>query len=55
VALHCVGTGDCAHDDYRDVVLAKVPDTHRMVFDTMLAGMRARMGLAPGPADTGNP
>ncbi|MBW8758518.1 MAG: hypothetical protein JF586_12980 [Burkholderiales bacterium] len=48
-ALHCVGTGDCAHDDYRDVVLAKVPDTHRMVFDTMLAGMHARVGLMPGP------
>jgi len=47
VSLHCVGTGDCAHDDYRDVVLAKVPDTHRMVFDTMLAGMHARMGLVP--------
>jgi len=47
VALHCVGTGDCSHDDYRDVVLSKVPDTHRMVFDTMLAGMHARMGLMP--------
>jgi hypothetical protein len=51
VALHCVGTGDCAHDDYRDVVLSKVPDTHRMVFDTMLAGMHARVGLTPDKAD----
>ena len=50
-ALHCVGTGDCAHDDYRDVVLSKVPETHRMVFDTMLAGMHARVGLTPGQAD----
>jgi hypothetical protein len=46
-SLHCVGTGDCAHDDYRDVVLAQVPDTHRVIFDTMLAGLHARMGLAP--------
>ena len=46
-ALHCVATGDCAHDDYRDVVVSKVPDAHRMVFDTMLAGMRARVGLVP--------
>jgi len=52
VSLHCVGTGDCAHDDYRDVVLAKVPDTHRMVFDTMLAGIHARMGLVPGKTDS---
>ena len=54
VALHCVGTGDCAHDDYRDVILAKVPDTHRTVFDTMLAGMHQRMGLVPGQADAEN-
>ena len=46
-ALHCAGTGDCAHDDYRDVVLSEVPDTHRMVFDTILAGMHARVGLVP--------
>ncbi len=48
VALHCAGTGDCVHDDYRDVILAKVPDTHRTIFDTMLAGMHQRMGLVPG-------
>ncbi len=53
-ALHCAGTGDCAHDDYRDVVLAEVPDTHRTVFDTMLAGMRQRVGLVPG-ADVDKP
>lgn len=51
VSLHCVGTGDCAHDDYRDVIVSKVPDTHRMVFDTMLSGMHARMGLAPNAID----
>ena len=51
VSLHCVGTGDCAHDDYRDVVRAKVPDTHRMVFDTMLEGLHLRMGLTPGKTD----
>jgi hypothetical protein len=51
VSLHCVGTGDCAHDDYRDVVRAEVPDTHRMVFDTMVEAMRQRMGLAPGKPD----
>jgi hypothetical protein len=55
VSLHCVGTGDCAHDDYRDVILSKVPDTHRMVFDTMLAGMHARMGLTPGKTDADKP
>ena len=51
VSLHCVGTGDCAHDDYRDVIVSKVPDSHRMVFDTMLSGMHARMGLAPEQVD----
>jgi len=51
VSLHCVGTGDCAHDDYRDVILAKVPDTHRVVFDTMLAGLHERMGLVAGKTD----
>ena len=55
VALHCVGTGDCAHDDYRDVILAKVPDTHRTIFDTMLAGMHQRMGLVPGHAEADKP
>jgi len=47
VSLHCVGTGDCVHDDYREVILSKVPESHRMVFDTMLSGMHARMGLTP--------
>ena len=51
VSLHCVGTGDCAHDDYRDVIRAKVPDTHRVVFDTMLEGLHLRMGLTPGKTD----
>jgi hypothetical protein len=51
VSLHCVGTGDCAHDDYREVILAQVPDTHRVIFDTMLAGLHARMGLTPGRTD----
>ena len=50
VSLHCVGTGDCVHDDYRDVVLGKVPESHRMVYDTMLSGMRAR-GPDAGRAD----
>jgi len=51
VALHCVGTGDCVHADYRDVILARVPETHRTVFDTMLAGLHQRMGLVPGQTD----
>ena len=51
VSLHCVVTGDCAHDDWRDVVRAEVPDTHRMVFDTMVEAMRQRMGLTPGKPD----
>ena len=50
-ALHCVDTGDCAHDDYRDVVLARVPETQRIVFDTMLAATRERMRLVPGRGD----
>jgi len=53
-SLHCVGTGDCAHDDYRDVIRDQVPDTHKGVFDTMVDGMRQRMGLAPGRADAPN-
>ena len=51
VSLHCVSTGDCAHDDYRDVILAEVPDTHRAIFDTMLAGLHERMGLVAGRTD----
>ena len=50
-SLHCVNTGDCAHDDYRDVVLARVPETQRIVFDTMLAATHERMGLVPGRSD----
>jgi hypothetical protein len=50
VSLHCVRTGDCVHDDWRDVVLAEVPDAQRIFFDTMLAGLHARMGLAPTDA-----
>lgn len=51
VSLHCTRTGDCVHDDWRDVVLAQVPETQRIFFDTMLAGLHARAGLAPGMAD----
>lgn len=51
VALHCASTGDCAHDDWRDVVIAQVPDAQRVIFDTMLSGLHARVGLAPGMAD----
>jgi hypothetical protein len=51
VALHCASSGDCVHDDWRDVVLAQVPETQRVIFDTMLAGLHARVGLAPGLSD----
>jgi hypothetical protein len=51
VALHCASSGDCVHDDWRDVVLAQVPDTQRVIFDTMLSGLHARVGLAPGMTD----
>ena len=47
-SLHCAGTGDCMHEDYRDVVLAQVPDTQRIIFDTILAGLRERMRPALG-------
>jgi hypothetical protein len=50
-SLHCVGTGDCAHDDYRDVIRDQVPDARKGMFDTMVDGMRQRMGLASGKAD----
>jgi len=50
-SLHCLGTGDCAHDDYRDVIRDQVPDTRKGVFDTLVDGMRQRMGLAPGRGD----
>jgi hypothetical protein len=48
-SLHCVATGDCAHDDYRDVVRAQVPDTRKGVFETMVEGMRQRMRLVGRP------
>ena len=44
-ALHCVGTGDCVHDDYRDVVRSQVPEAQQGVLDTVVDGMRQRMGL----------
>ncbi len=47
-ALHCVATGECAHDDYRDVVRAEVPETHQIIFDTLVEVLHRRMGLAPG-------
>ena len=50
-SLHCVSTGDCAHDDYRDVIRAEVPDAHKARFDTLLEGLRLRMGLTPGRTD----
>ena len=49
-SLHCVGTGDCAHDDYRDVIRDQVPETHKRVFETLVDGLRQRMGLT-GKAD----
>jgi len=54
VSLHCVGTGDCVHDDYRDVIVAKVPESHRMVYDTLLSGMHARVGLTPAQVEAEN-
>lgn len=54
VSLHCVGTGDCVHDDYRDVIVGKVPESHRMVYDTMLSGMHARVGLTPAQVEADN-
>ena len=54
-SLHCVASGDCAHDDYRDVVLAEVPEAQRIIFDTMLAGLHERMGLVPGRTDADKP
>jgi hypothetical protein len=50
-SLHCAGTGDCAHDDYREVVLAEVPEARRIIFDTVLAGMHERVGLVAGRTD----
>ena len=52
-ALHCVGTGDCTHDDDRDVVRSQVPEAQRRVFDGVVDHMRQRMGLAPGRPASG--
>jgi hypothetical protein len=54
-SLHCVATGDCAHDDYRDVVTARVPDAQRIVFDTVLVALRQRVGLVAGHTDADEP
>jgi hypothetical protein len=43
-ALHCASSGDCAHEDWRDVVLAQVPEARRIIFDTMLAALHERVG-----------
>ncbi len=50
-ALHCTGSGDCAHEDWREVVAEKVPETQLVIYDTMLADLHARVGLAAGGAD----
>jgi hypothetical protein len=42
-SLHCAASGDCTHEDYRDIVLAQVPETQRIIFDTILAGLHERM------------
>ena len=47
VSLHCVETGECAHDDDRDVIRARVPDAHQAVFDSMREGLHLRLGLTP--------
>ena len=44
-------TGDCAHEDWRDVVLAQVPEAQRIFFDTMLAALHERVRrMADGEA-----
>jgi hypothetical protein len=53
-SLHCVGTGDCVHEDYRDVIRAQVPDTHKLVFETLVEGLRQRVGLAGKPDEASN-
>lgn len=47
-ALHCVGTGDCTHDDYRDIVRGQVPEASQSALDAVVDGMRQRMRLASG-------
>jgi hypothetical protein len=54
-SLHCLGSGDCAHDDYRDVVTARVTDAQRIVFDTVLVALRQRVGLVAGDTDADKP
>ena len=49
-SLHCVASGDCLHDDYRDVVRDKVPDAQRPMFFTVIEGLHQRMGLAQASA-----
>jgi hypothetical protein len=44
--LHCASSGDCTHEDWRDVVLAQVPEARRIIFDTMLAALRERVAAA---------
>jgi len=53
-SLHCASTGDCTHEDYRDVVLAQVPETQRIIFDTILAGLHERMRPALGRIEGGD-
>jgi len=45
--LHCASSGDCAHEDWRDVILAQVPEARRIIFDTMLAALHERVGRTP--------
>lgn len=45
-SLHCANTGDCTHEDWREVVLAQVPESQRIIFDTVLAALHERVGLA---------
>jgi hypothetical protein len=44
--LHCASSGDCTHEDWRDVVLAQVPEARRIIFDTMLAALHERVAAA---------
>jgi hypothetical protein len=53
-SLHCAASGDCTHEDYRDIVLAQVPDTQRIIFDTILAGLHERMRPVLGPTGGGD-
>jgi len=36
------------------VIVAKVPESHRMVYDTLLSGMHARVGLTPAQVEAEN-